>query len=182
MDATKFYTLGKKEVAKKKNLCFWLSQIHLAVIIICKVLWTISTRASMPWYQPWCRCYTGSNTGFSQRRRQFLPQLFHSFFPPLTALGLIFRSSLCPLLSVHFVIDSAVHNLPPSLLIQSLTRTIKARLCVFVSPIVTIFSFLLFLLGMLCHTLYVPLFLFFLYGSSFFWFCRHFSLVFILFS
>lgn len=46
----------------------------------------------------------------------------------------------------------------PSLLIQSLTRTIKARLCVFVSPIVTIFSLLLFLVGMLCHTLYVPIF------------------------
>lgn len=42
-----------------------------------------------------------------------LAQLFRSFFSPLTALGLIFRSSLCPLLSVHFVIDSAVHNLPP---------------------------------------------------------------------
>lgn len=65
-------------------------------------------------------------------------------------------------LSVHYV-GSFCHRLcctqsAPSLLIQSLshacthTHTIKARLCIFVSPIVTIFSLLLFPVKMLCHT------------------------------
>lgn len=168
----------------KKNLCFWLSKIHLAVIIICKVLWTISTRPSMRWYQPSCRYYTGSNTGtlgFHNVADNFSPAFSQVFSPPHRT------QSYFSVISLSTPVRSLCHRLrgaqsAPSLLIQSLTRTIKARLCVFVSPIVTIFSFLLFLLGMLCHTLYVPLFLFFLYGLSFFWFCRHFSLVFILFS
>lgn len=80
----------------------------------------------------------------------FYLTLFLFFFepPPLSHFLVIFLSTL----SVHFVIDSVAHNLPPSLLIQSLTHTIKARLCVFVSPIVTIFSFLLFPVRTLCHT------------------------------
>lgn len=68
-------------------------------------------------------------------------------------LVVIFQSNL----SIHSVIDSGTQP-ASSLLIQSVTHTVKSRLCVFVSPVVIIFSSVLFLVGKLCHTLNFPIF------------------------
>lgn len=68
-------------------------------------------------------------------------------------LVVIFQSTL----SIHSVIDTGTQS-ASSLLIQSVTHTIKSRLCVFVSPVVIIFSSVLFLVGKLCHTLNFPVF------------------------
>lgn len=68
-------------------------------------------------------------------------------------LVVIFQSTL----SIYSVIDSGTQS-ASSLLIQSVTHTIKSRLCVFVSPVVITFSSVLFLVGKLCHTLNFPIF------------------------
>lgn len=80
--------------------------------------------------------------------RYFYLTFFSSFsWTPTSHFLVIFLSTL----SVHFVIDSVAHNLSPPAS-SNHSHTIKARLCVFVSPIVTIFSFLLFPVRILCHT------------------------------
>lgn len=106
--------------------------------------------------QRWRRCGPGQ---FGRETCTFrLHGLYSSFFFFFLSCTVSFFGHL----SVHYV-GSFCHRLcctqsAPSLLIQSLshacthTHTIKARLCIFVSPIVTIFPLPLFPVKMLCHT------------------------------
>lgn len=104
--------------------------------------------------QRWTRCGPGQ---FGRETCTFrLHGLYSSFFFFFLAPShflVIFLSTML----VHFVIDCVAHNLPPPSSsnhshTRAHTHTIKARLCIFVSPIVTIFPLLLFPVKMLCHT------------------------------
>lgn len=104
--------------------------------------------------QRWRRCGPGQ---FGRETCTFrLHGLYSSFFFSSFLHRLIFWSSFCPL--CWFILSSTVLHticpLPPHpiTLTRVHTHTIKARLCIFVSPIVTIFPLLLFPVKMLCHT------------------------------
>lgn len=86
--------------------------------------------------------------------RQFLG-LHQDLFFLQTPEFHFFWSSFCP--PCHFILSfTLLHTICPlpSHPITH-TQTIKARLCVFVSPIVTTFSFLLFPVRMLCSLCYI---------------------------